>query len=219
MGSIFLQVEELKSPSLENPTGAPPFLMRSMKKLVTDRGGAYIGVAVNGKKPFLILGTKDAPVMTPTGVKKIDSPNGEWMNLSISLDTHLQACLEAVDTSVLDTLSKASEMLFDIPNTPAQLLKLKYYNPIIYKKEDSDLDPLISGKVPDDCQIVGTDNNLLSGDKSELVKPGSKVRVVLSVGSLFFKGDNQCRLTVKVAKIQLVEQGEDESDAAGFMFD
>ena len=99
--------------------------------------------------------------------------------------------------------------------TPEQLLKLKYYTPVVYKKEDSDLDPLLSGKVPDDCQVVDKDNHLLPvpiACQSELIKAGAKIRVIFSVGSLFFKSVNQCRLTVKVSKIQLLEQGEDESE-------
>ena len=69
--------------------------MRSLKKLVTERGGSYIGVVVNNKKPFLILGTKETPVTTPTGVKKIDSPNGTWMNLSVALDASLQTAMDS----------------------------------------------------------------------------------------------------------------------------
>ncbi len=77
--------------------------------------------------------------------------------------------------------------------------------------------PLLSGKVGDDCQIVGVDNKPLA--EGTVVKPGNKVRVVIAVGSLFFKSDNQCRLTTKVSKIQLVEEGEDQADAEDFMFD
>ena len=210
MGSVFLQAEDL-------PTTTPRFLMRSTKKLVTERGGSYIGISVNSKKPFLILGTRETPVVTPTGVKKIDSPNGSWQNLSVALEPALEQAVAKVDEAILDTLSGASEMLFGMAITPTQLLKLKYYTPIIYKKEDSDLAPLLSGKVPDDCQVVGLDNLLVP--KNVAILPGAKIRVIFSVGSLFFKSDNQCRLTVKVSKIQLLEQGEDESEADNYLFD
>ncbi len=84
----------------------------------------------------------------------------------------------------------------------------------MYRKEESDLEPLLSGKVTDDCHIVGKDNVPLTEDA--LVKPGSNIRVMIALGSLFFKSDNQCRLITKVAKIQVVEEGEDHySSAAG----
>ncbi len=48
--------------------------------------------------------------------------------------------------------------------------------------------------------------------------PGSKIRVVVAINSLFFKSDNQCRLTTKVARI-LLQEGEAKADVDSFTFD
>jgi len=87
----------------------------------------------------------------------------------------------------------------------------------VYKKEDSDLEPLFSGKVTDDCVIVDKDNQPMPKDAT--INLGSKIRVVVAISSLFFKSDNQCRLTTKVARIQLLQEGEAEADVDSFMFD
>ncbi|KAL0043400.1 hypothetical protein WJX79_003619 [Trebouxia sp. C0005] len=69
--------------------------------------------------------------------------------------------------------------------TVAQLLKAKYYIPLVYRKEDSDLEPLFSGKVTEECVVVDKDNKPLAHEVT--VTPCSKVRVVVAIGSLFFK--------------------------------
>ena len=101
--------------------------------------------------------------------------------------------------------------------TVAQLLKAKYYIPLVYRKEDSDLEPLFSGKVTDECLIVDKDNQPMPKDST--INPGSKIRVVVAISSLFFKSDNQCRLTTKVARIQLLQEGDAEADGDSCMFD
>lgn len=55
--------------------------------------------------------------------------------------------------------------------------------------------------------------------KDSTINPRSKIRVVVVISSLFFKSDNQCRLTTKVARIQLLKEGEPEADVDSFMFD
>lgn len=210
MASIFLQTETIQDP-------AYPWCLRSLKKYASPHGGNYLGVSVNSKRPYLILGTNVTPLTTPTGVKKIEGQNGTWHNLSVALPEAVQAGLDFVDGAMLATLARSSEALFGMEMTVAQLLKAKYYIPLVYRKEDSDLEPLFSGKVTEECVVVDKDNKPLAHDVT--VNPGSKVRVVVAIGSLFFKSDNQCRLTTKVSRIQLLEEGEDQADAEGFMFD
>ena len=122
-----------------------------------------------------------------------------------------------MDSAILGTLAKSSETLFGMEMTVAQLLKAKYYIPLVYRKEDSDLEPLFSGKVTEECTIVDKDNQPMPKDAT--INPGSKIRVVVAISNLFFKSDNQCRLTTKVARIQLMQEGEPEADVDSFMFD
>ena len=125
--------------------------------------------------------------------------------------------LDFVDSAILGTLEKSSETLFGMDMTVAQLLKVKYYIPLVYRKEDSDLEPLFSGKDTEECTIVDKDNQPLP--KDTIINPGSKIRLGVAISSLFFKSDNQCRLTTEVARIQLLEEGEAETDINSFMFD
>ncbi len=130
-----MQVENVQS-------NAYPWCLRSLKKYASPHGGNYLGVSVNSKKPFLILGTNVTPLTTPTGVKKIEGQNGTWHNLSVALPDIAQTGLDFVDAQMLDTLSKSSEALFGMSMTRVQLLKAKYYIPIVYRKEDSDLEAI-----------------------------------------------------------------------------
>ena len=101
--------------------------------------------------------------------------------------------------------------------TVAHLLKAKYYIPLVYRKEDSDLEPLFSGKVTDECVIVDKDNQPMPKDST--INLGSKIRTVVAIISLFFKSDNQCRFTTKVARIHMLQEGDPEADVDSFMFD
>ena len=65
--------------------------------------------------------------------------------------------------------------------------------------------------------IVDKDNQPMP--KDDAINPGGKIRVVVAMSSLFFRSDNQCRLTTKVARIQLLQEGEAEADVDSFMFD
>ena len=211
MAAIYLQTEAIPDQQ------AYPWCLRSLKKYASEHGGKYLGISVNNKRAHLILGTNVTPLTTPTGVKKIEGQNGTWHNLSVALPPVTLAGLDFVDSAILGTLAKSSETLFGMEMTIAQLLKAKYYIPLVYRKEDSDLEPLFSGKVTEECTIVDKDNQPLPKDAT--INPGSKIRVVVAISSLFFKSDNQCRLTTKVARIQLLEEGEPEADVDSFMFD
>ncbi len=91
-----------------------------------------MGASVNSKKPFLILGTNATPLTTPTGVKTIEGQNGTWHNLSVALPEVALTRLDAVDSALLASLEKASETLFGMQMTQAQLLKAKYYIPTVF---------------------------------------------------------------------------------------
>ncbi len=150
-------------------------------------------------------------------MKKIEGQNGTWHNLSVALPDITLAGLDFVDSAILATLAKSSETLFGMEMTVAQLLKAKYYIPLVYRKEDSDLESLFSGKVTEECVIVDKENKPMPKDAT--INPGSKTRVVVAISSLFVKSDNQCRLTTKVSRIQLLQEGEAKADVDSFMFD
>ena len=116
------------------------------------------------------LGTHVTPLTTPTGVKKIEGQNGTRHNLSVALPDVTLAGLYIVDTTILGTLAKSSETLFGMEMTVAQLLKAKYYIPLVYRKEDSDLEPLFSGKATDHCVIVDKDNQPMPKDATMAAK-------------------------------------------------
>ena len=103
-----------------------------MDKYASPHGGNYLGASVNSKKPFLILGTNATPLTTPTGVKTIEGQNGTWHNLSVALPEVALTRLDAVDSALLASLEKASETLFGMQMTQAQLLKAKYYIPTVF---------------------------------------------------------------------------------------
>lgn len=67
----------------------------------------YLGISVNNKRPYLILGTNVTPLTTPTGVKKIEGQNGTWHNLSVALPAVALAGLDFVDSSILAALAKS----------------------------------------------------------------------------------------------------------------
>ena len=211
MAAIYLQTETIPD------NQSYPWCLRSLKKYASEHGGKYLGVAVNNKRPYLILGTNVTPLTTPTGVKKIEGQNGTWHNLSVALPDITLAGLDFVDSAILATLAKSSETLFGMEMTVAQLLKAKYYIPLVYRKEDSDLESLFSGKVTEECVIVDKENKPMPKDAT--INPGSKTRVVVAISSLFVKSDNQCRLTTKVSRIQLLQEGEAKADVDSFMFD
>ena len=67
-------------------------------------------------------------------MKKIEGQNGTWHNLSVALPAVALAGLDFVDSSILAALAKSSETLFGMEMTTAQLLKAKYYIPLVYRK-------------------------------------------------------------------------------------
>ena len=54
---------------------------------------------------------------------------------------------------------------------------------------------------------------------AEAIPAGSKIRLVLSVTSLYFSAETKCRLSVKVERIQLIEVGSDVAELADYSFD
>ena len=177
MAAIYLQTEAIPDQQ------AYPCCLRSLKKYASEHGGEYLGISVNDKRPYLILGTNVTPLTTPTRAKKIEGQNGMWHNLSVALPDVTLAGLDFVDSAVLGTLAKSSETLFGMEMTVAQLLKAKYYILLVYRKEDSDLEPLFTGKVTEECIIVDKDNQPMPKDST--INPGSKIRVVVAISSLF----------------------------------
>ena len=58
---------------------------------------------------------------------------------------------------------------------------------MVYRKGDSDLEPLFSGKGTDECVIVDKDNQPMPKDAT--INPDNKIRVVVAISSLFFKSN------------------------------
>ena len=46
-----------------------------------------------------------------------------------------------------------------------------------------------------------------------------KIKLLLSISSLYFSAKTKCKLTVKVERIQLVEAGSDVAEVADYTFD
>ena len=103
--------------------------------------------------------------------------------------------------------------------------KYKFYTPLAYSKEESSLPPLAGGKV-----LPGTivEDNLghtmikspaILANLAEAVPAGSKLKVLLSMNSLYFQAETKCKLTVKVEHIQVVEAGSDVAEVASYSFE
>ncbi len=113
MAAIYLQTEGITE---HQPY---PWCLTSLKKYASEHGLKYLGISVNNKRPYLILGTNVTPITTPTGVKKIEGQNGTWHNLSVALPEVVLARLDFVDSAILGTLAKSSETLFGMEMTVA----------------------------------------------------------------------------------------------------
>lgn len=180
------------------------------KKVDGNPVGAFLGVLFENKRLMLVIGSKDEPVRAPMGIKDYTG----WSSISVEVSEQLQQVLQAIDDAVLQGLAQNSKNIFGGNYTADQLLEFNFYTPLMYHKPDSDLSPIISGKVSEDVQIVDKDNapffikgmNVLR----DTCKDGAGVRVVFSIGSLYFKSINSCKLIVKAEAIQVLEKGQED---------
>lgn len=165
--------------------------------------GAFLGMSWSNRRLCLLLGSREQPAIAPMGIKTYDT----WNSLSVALDEEGVAAVNALDECVLTKLAERSPELFGAKFSAEQLKSMQFYNPLAYKKPDSDLMPIISGKVGADVPIIDDAANVLHGSLDEVVSENSKLRVLFSIGSLYFKSPNSCKLIAKVEKIQVLEQG------------
>lgn len=211
----FVKMEELLTGD-----GCYPISLRTLKKYTSKQDGSTVGdylpLAYEDSPFFLVMGAEVDPLVTPIGIK---DHNG-WSGLSVVLKGASYDIFHNIDAAVLRLLAENSRALFGADFTSDQLDRMHYYSPLVYKKEDSDLDPLLSAKVNADVIVVDKDNFNLPCDKaSDLIKAGAEVRVLYHMPSLFFKSINQCRVSIKVAKIQLLKAGSGGVDLDDFTFE
>lgn len=132
---------------------------------------------------------------------------------------------QAVDDRMRQLLAGNSEALYGMSCTPDMVAKYKFYTPLAYSNEDSSLPPLIGGKVLPGTIIESQlghpiiKNPACMANLAEAVPAGSKIKLLLSISSLYFSAETKCKLTVKVERIQLVEAGTDVAEVADYSFE
>ena len=213
---VFVKAQDLNPASIG---------LRSLNKLKSAHGGLYMGVHYDQSQFYFVLGTSTSPVTTPKGVTVNEDPKGAWASLSISCDDNILPAIQAVDDRMRQLLADNSEALFGMKCTPDMVAKYKFYTPLAYSKEDSSLPPLAGGKVlpstivEDQLGHTMIKSPAILTNLSEAVPAGSKIKLLLSLTSLYFQAETKCKLTVKVERIQLVEAGTDVAEVADYCFD
>ena len=85
--------------------------------------------------------------------------------------------------------------------------------------------PLAGGKVlpstivEDHLGHTMMKSSAILANLAEAVPAGSKIKVLLSITSLYFQAETKCTLTVKVESMQIVEAGTDVAEVADYSFD
>lgn len=195
------------------PTGDLPIKLatkKTAKSIDNVQVGSFLGMKFDDTRLVLVLGTTEKPVVAPMGIRCYET----WASLSVAVSDLERTVISDIDDAVLARLSENSVALFGGKFTADQLLSMKFYTPLLYKKEHSDLAPLFSGKVDSTVPITNEVNDVIEADHfSHLVKDNASLRVMFGIGSLFFKAPNSCKLMVKVERIQVLEEGSYESGA------
>ena len=197
--------------------------LRSLNKLKSAHGGLYMGIHYNDKL-YLVLGTRDKPIATPKGITINDDPKGAWASMSVACDDSILPSIDGIDNKIRQLLADNSEGLFGMKCTPEMIAKYKFYTPLAYSKEESSLAPLAGGKVTTTTIVedqIGHSmmkNPAVLANLSEAIPAASKVRMILSLGSLYFSAETKCKLSVKVERIQLIEAGSDVAEVENYSF-
>lgn len=192
---------------------------RTLKRLETKRG-SYLNVTYKKQKLFLIAGTKAQPIKTPLGVKTHYEADHDWQSLSVIIPEELQSQLEAFDDSMAAVLADNSEQIWGHTMTKDDVVLQGFYTPVMYQA--AGLEPLLTGRINSDTQLVDKNNKYIphiESDLSLMILKDSLLRVVFKIESMYFKTPNNAKVTVKVAKIQLLAPGDASNDVAQFMFD
>lgn len=112
--------------------------------------------------------------------------------MSISCDDNILPAIRAVGDRMRELLADNSEALFGMKCTPEMVGKYRFYTPLAYSKEESSLPPLAGGKV-----LPGTiieeqlghtmmKSPAILANLAEAGPAGSKIKVLLSITSLYF---------------------------------
>ena len=198
--------------------------LRSLNKLKSAHGGLYMGIHYNNDKLYLVLGTRDKPIATLKGITINDDPKGAWASMSVACDDSILPAIDGKDNKIKQLLADNSEGLFGMKCTPEMIAKYKLCTPLAYNKEESSLEPLAGGKVTtttiaeDQIGHSMMKNPAVLANLSEAIPAGSKVRMILSLGSLYFSAKTKCKLSVKAERIQLIEAGSDVVEVENFSF-
>ncbi len=134
-----------------------------------------------------------------------EDPKGAWSSLSIAYDGDVR---QTIDNS---------EALFGMKCTPEMIAKYKFYTPLAYNKLNSVLASLAGGKVVSSTVNVIEDQHGHHLDNSG-IPASSKVRLIVSLNSLYFSAETKCKISVKVERVQLVEASTDVAEVVDYSF-
>ncbi len=144
--------------------------------------------------------------------------------VAISCDDTILPTIIA-DDRMRELLADDFKALFGMKCTPDMISKYKFYTPLGYSKQDSVLAPLAGGKLVSGTILedsighqIGNHHSTLA-EMAEAIPAGSKIRLVLSLSSLYFSAETKCKLSVKVERIALIEAGSGVAGIANYSFD
>ncbi len=184
-----------------------------------------MGVHYDNSHMYLVLGSRDKPIITTKGITINDDPKGAWASLSVACDDSILPAIDGIDSRMKDLLAENSEALFGMKCTTDMIAKYKFYTPLAYSKEDSSLAPLAGGKVVSTTIVEDQIGHAIMKNPSDLknlaeaVPAGSKIRVIVSLSSLYFSAETKCKLSVKVVQVQLIEAGSDVAEVENYSFE
>jgi len=151
------------------------------------------------------------PVTTPKGFTVNEDPTGAWPSLGIACDGDVRQTIDVIDSRAMELLADNSQALFRMKCTPDTIVKYKFYTPLAYSKPASVLAPLAGGKVVSSTVVEDEHGHHLDHTG---ITAGSKVKLILSLNSLYFSAKTKCKTYIKVERVQSVEAGTDVAEVA-----
>lgn len=162
----------------------------------------------------MVIGTQTEPVVTLTGIKYHSDEKGAngWHSFTVQLKKDDIALIQDLEEDIADLLATKSEAVFGKELDVADIKRLGTYSSMLYGDDDN----LLTAKLHNNLLIVDKNNEAIPFNRddpevlSTLVSPGSVVRCVFKVDSLFFKTANNCKVMLKLSNVQVIQQGEPE---------